>query len=178
MRRQQLVGRTDPPRLQMLVDEVVLRRGMGGRAVIAEQGEHLLRRAVMPNVDLRIVPFAAGAHAAAGVGFTVFDFADAFVTPVDLAEQLSQNAFLVTRGGRSAVGSLAAAERAAPDSLDTDNSRKLRRTDRHAVVAVAVADLVAAVRLFGGRSVAGASVRVSGDENGSVRLLPRCLLPD
>jgi Domain of unknown function (DUF5753)/Helix-turn-helix domain len=54
-----------PPRLlelDMLLDEAVIRRVVGGRDVMAEQLRHLLTLAELPNVTLRVIPFAAGAY--------------------------------------------------------------------------------------------------------------------
>jgi transcriptional regulator with XRE-family HTH domain len=59
--RQALVRRTiDPPALQVALNESVLKRPVGGPAVMAEQLERLAEASQMPNVSLRVVPFAAG----------------------------------------------------------------------------------------------------------------------
>lgn len=94
MRRQRMLLRHDPPALCVVLDEAVLCRAIGGQTVIAEQLDHLLEIAARPQVVLQVVPFGAGAHAAAGVGFTVFGFADPAVTPVVYGEQLSRNTYL------------------------------------------------------------------------------------
>lgn len=94
MRRQQILERATPPTVRVLLDEAVLHRTVGGQAVMAAQLSHLLRLSEVSTMDLRIVPFTAGAHSAAGVGFTVFAFDDEAVTPVVFAEQLSRNVFL------------------------------------------------------------------------------------
>jgi len=94
MRRQAVLDRPSPPKLDLFLDEAVLHRVVGGHEVMAEQLAHLLALADRSTVDLRIVPFAAGVHSAAGVGFTVFAFDDAAVTPVVFAEQLSRNVFI------------------------------------------------------------------------------------
>jgi transcriptional regulator with XRE-family HTH domain len=61
--RQALVRRTiDPPALQVALNESVLRRPVGGAAVMAEQLERLAEASQLPNVSLRVVPFAAGFH--------------------------------------------------------------------------------------------------------------------
>jgi transcriptional regulator with XRE-family HTH domain len=60
--RQQVLDRPDPPALSFIVDESVLLRAIGGRAVMRAQLEHLLDVAARPNVAIRIVPLALGEH--------------------------------------------------------------------------------------------------------------------
>jgi transcriptional regulator with XRE-family HTH domain len=63
MARQALVRRTiDPPALQVALNESVLRRTVGGRQVMAAQIRRLAEASDLPNVSLRVVPFAAGYH--------------------------------------------------------------------------------------------------------------------
>ncbi|GAA2231896.1 helix-turn-helix transcriptional regulator [Streptomyces amakusaensis] len=61
--RQTLLTRvTDPPELRVALAETVLRRPIGERAVMAAQLAHLVYVSELPNIAIRIVPFAAGAH--------------------------------------------------------------------------------------------------------------------
>jgi transcriptional regulator with XRE-family HTH domain len=60
--RQQVLDRPDPPTLSFLVDESVLLRAIGGRAVMRAQLEHLLGVAARPHVAVRIIPLALGEH--------------------------------------------------------------------------------------------------------------------
>jgi transcriptional regulator with XRE-family HTH domain len=92
LRRQQLLARA--PTVTMVLDEAVLRREVGGAAVMAGQVAHLLEMARCPHVRLQVLPFAAGAHPAAGVSFTVFGFADPGEAPVAFRELLDANSFL------------------------------------------------------------------------------------
>ena len=63
MARQALVRRTiDPPALQVALNESVLRRTVGGHQVMASQLQRLAEASELPNVSLRVVPFAAGFH--------------------------------------------------------------------------------------------------------------------
>jgi transcriptional regulator with XRE-family HTH domain len=63
MARQALVRRTiDPPALQVTLNESVLRRTVGGHQVMAAQLQRLAEASELPNVSLRVVPFAAGFH--------------------------------------------------------------------------------------------------------------------
>lgn len=64
MTRQTILRRPiDPPALQVALSETVLRRLVGGAEVMAAQLKRLAEAADLPNVALRVVPFAAGYHA-------------------------------------------------------------------------------------------------------------------
>jgi transcriptional regulator with XRE-family HTH domain len=60
--RQAVLGREDPPRMWVLLDEHVLRREVGGRAVMREQLEHLAALAQRQNITIQVIPYAAGPH--------------------------------------------------------------------------------------------------------------------
>ena len=61
--RQALVRRqTAPPQLNLVLDEAILRRPVGGTQVMAAQLDSLAAAAALPNVALRVVPFRAGLH--------------------------------------------------------------------------------------------------------------------
>jgi transcriptional regulator with XRE-family HTH domain len=72
MARRTLLSRPGAPELIAVVDEAVLRRPVGGPAVMREQLEELLRPRA--NVTVRVVPFAVGAFAGLEGGFTLLDF--------------------------------------------------------------------------------------------------------
>lgn len=71
MSRQSLVTQDDPIDLWVVLDEAVLRRPVGGRAVMRRQLEHLSLAASWPNVTLQVLPFSAGAHAGMDGTFTM-----------------------------------------------------------------------------------------------------------
>jgi transcriptional regulator with XRE-family HTH domain len=71
LNRQALLMQEDPPDLWMVLDEAVLHRRVGGRDVMREQFDHLLRVIELPNVTLQILPFAAGAHSGMDGTFTI-----------------------------------------------------------------------------------------------------------
>ncbi|MFI5066114.1 MAG: DUF5753 domain-containing protein [Streptosporangiales bacterium] len=62
MDRQAILGRPDPPDLWVIVDESVLRRPVGGAAVMAGQLDRLLTASRQPAVTVQVMPVAAGAH--------------------------------------------------------------------------------------------------------------------
>jgi Domain of unknown function (DUF5753) len=53
------------------MDEAVLRRPVGGRAVMRAQLRRLVEVAAMPRVIVQVVPFARGGHAGASGSFSV-----------------------------------------------------------------------------------------------------------
>ncbi|WP_327323803.1 helix-turn-helix domain-containing protein [Streptomyces sp. NBC_01210] len=71
MKRQELLDREEPPHIWAVIDEAVIRRMVGGRKVMRDQLSLLLARAEEPQVTVQILPFAAGAHAAAVGSFVI-----------------------------------------------------------------------------------------------------------
>ncbi|WP_394433964.1 helix-turn-helix domain-containing protein [Streptomyces sp. SGAir0957] len=68
IRRQAILERTPALHLWVVLDEAVLRRPVGGAAVMVEQIDHLRTVAQRPNVDVQVLRFDAGAHAAGSGG--------------------------------------------------------------------------------------------------------------
>jgi transcriptional regulator with XRE-family HTH domain len=61
--RQSILTRvTAPLELRVALSETVLRRPVGGPKVMAHQLAHLVYMSELPNLSLRVVPFAAGTH--------------------------------------------------------------------------------------------------------------------
>jgi hypothetical protein len=73
LNRQQVLTRDDPVTLAAVVDEVALLRHVGGREVIREQLRHLMTMLELPNVEIRVLPLAAGAHASMSGTFEIFE---------------------------------------------------------------------------------------------------------
>jgi transcriptional regulator with XRE-family HTH domain len=97
MKRQDLLTRPDPPQVWSILDEAVLRRPAGGRAVMQAQLNRLAELARLPQVTLQIVPFGSGAHAAAGGSFTILRFAEPGLPDVVYIEQLTSALYLDKR---------------------------------------------------------------------------------
>jgi hypothetical protein len=74
MGRQALLDQDDPPALRVLLDEAVLRRPVGGAAVMRGQLGRLLEAAARPAVTLQVLPIGRGAHAGMDGPFTIFGF--------------------------------------------------------------------------------------------------------
>ena len=97
LKRQDVLAGPDPPRVWAVMDEAVLRRPVGGAAVMRAQLEHLAEVAALPQVTVQAVPFARGGHAAAGGSFTVLRFAEEEVPDVVYIEQLTSALYLDKR---------------------------------------------------------------------------------
>lgn len=77
LERQSLLvrNRPAPPRLDVIIDEGVLRRAIPDRPGMQKQLSHLINIHTRPNVCVRVIPFAAGPHKAASSGqFTILEF--------------------------------------------------------------------------------------------------------
>jgi transcriptional regulator with XRE-family HTH domain len=97
MERQQMLNRSDPPQLWAVVDEAVLRRPIGGPAVMRGQIGALVEATKLSNITLQVVPFHAGGHAAAGGAFTLLRFPDEDLPDVVYMEQLTSAIYLEKR---------------------------------------------------------------------------------
>ncbi|RSN59384.1 transcriptional regulator [Amycolatopsis sp. WAC 04182] len=72
------------------IDEAALHRQVGGPLVMANQLRHRVSMAERPTVELRVIPFAAGAHA--GEAYVLLEFGDA--SPVVYLEHRRCGLFL------------------------------------------------------------------------------------
>jgi transcriptional regulator with XRE-family HTH domain len=72
--RQRILTRPDPPDFWVILDEAVLRRGVGSLEVMRGQLGHLVEVSRLPNVTLQVIPFTAGAHSALGSSFVMLEF--------------------------------------------------------------------------------------------------------
>jgi transcriptional regulator with XRE-family HTH domain len=97
MARKQVLSRPDAPRLWAVLDEAVLRRPIGGRAVLREQIGALLDASEMPSVRLQVMPFDSGGHAAAGGAFSILRFPHADLPDVVYIEHLTSGLYLDKR---------------------------------------------------------------------------------
>lgn len=95
--RQQVLSREDAPRLDVILDEAVLRRPVGRPAVMRGQYGHLAEVAANPGVTIQVLPFEAGPHHALGAGFHIFEFTGGEPGVVEL-ELLDRVTFVVEPG--------------------------------------------------------------------------------
>ena len=71
LQRQAVLTKQDAPRVGFVVSESALRRVVGGARIMREQLEHLAEVALLPNVQLQILPFDAPSFGALMFGFTL-----------------------------------------------------------------------------------------------------------
>jgi transcriptional regulator with XRE-family HTH domain len=74
--RQALLMDDPAPRLEVVVDEAVLHRLVGGRQIMGEQLSRLADAAERPNVTVQVIPFHAGEHGGMAGSFTMLSFRD------------------------------------------------------------------------------------------------------
>jgi transcriptional regulator with XRE-family HTH domain len=96
MKRQDALVRTDPAALELLavVDEAVLHRSVGRHGVMAEQMQRLLDLTELPNVSVRVLPFAAGMHRAHSGHFVILEIPRALGSDVVYIEGHAGEAYL------------------------------------------------------------------------------------
>jgi hypothetical protein len=94
MHRQQVLHRARPPHVWAVIDEAVLRRPIGGRAVMRGQVEHLAKMSLRGHVTIQLLPFSAGGHPAAGGPVTLLRFPEALLPDVVYTEQLDSAVYL------------------------------------------------------------------------------------
>ncbi len=96
VRRQVVLGGRSPVRLGVILGEGALHQAVGGLDVLAGQLAHLVKLAGdYPAVTIQVLPFSAGAHAAAGSGsLAILRFPDAPSLGVVYLEALSGGVYL------------------------------------------------------------------------------------
>lgn len=91
-RQQRLTGE-NPPEIEIILDEAVLHRPVGGPAAMREQLDRIAAVAEYPNVTLQVLPFSIGAHPAMESDFTILAF-DSQAATVVYVEGLSGYMYL------------------------------------------------------------------------------------
>jgi transcriptional regulator with XRE-family HTH domain len=97
MERQRVLLQARGPQLWAVLDEAVLRRPIGGAAVMRDQLRALIRSNELRSVRLQIIPFHFGGHAAAGGAFTILRFPERDLSDVVYVEQLNSALYLDKR---------------------------------------------------------------------------------
>lgn len=90
--RRAIFGRPGRAKFTYLLHESVLRLPIGGAEVMSDQLHHLLRMAVRPYIDLRVIPNSIGAHAGMDGPFTLMEFVE--IRPVVYLENATTTVFL------------------------------------------------------------------------------------
>ncbi|MBL7498294.1 helix-turn-helix domain-containing protein [Frankia sp. CNm7] len=94
MERQNRLTGDNALALWAVLDEAVLRRQVGGPAVMRAQLEHLAAAARRPNITIQILPYTVGAHPALGFSFKVLGFDGLNGGEVVHVEQLNSAVYL------------------------------------------------------------------------------------
>ncbi|MFH9174812.1 helix-turn-helix domain-containing protein [Streptomyces albogriseolus] len=97
MRRAQLLLREDAPQLWAVIDESVLLRVLGDRAVMRDQLDHLAKMAARPNVTLQIVPLNVSNASAPAIPVTYLRFGGLDLPDVVYLEHIRSANFLEDR---------------------------------------------------------------------------------
>lgn len=95
MHRQATLDRVPPQTLRIVIDEGVLLRPIGGPEVHRRQLDRLHEASSRPGVELRVLPFQAGAHAGLVESFMILEFAAGVRNPVVHIEGLTGGLFRV-----------------------------------------------------------------------------------
>lgn len=72
--RQRILQRKEPPLLWVVLDEAVLHREIGDKAVMREQLAHLLSFNTSDDVQIQVLPFSAGVHTGLSGSFIQYAF--------------------------------------------------------------------------------------------------------
>jgi transcriptional regulator with XRE-family HTH domain len=94
MSRQRVLDGDHPVRLSVILDEAALHRMVGGTEVMGAQLRHLVQAAGRPNIDLRVLPAAAGAHPAVMGEFTILRFPEIVAPDVVYLENMTSNLYV------------------------------------------------------------------------------------
>ncbi|MEU6389778.1 helix-turn-helix transcriptional regulator [Streptomyces sp. NPDC046939] len=76
MDRQSVIAKEPAPALSFVLEEVALRRPLGGKMVLRGQLQRLLELAQLPNVSLQVMPIDREEHAGVDGSITVLRFGD------------------------------------------------------------------------------------------------------
>jgi transcriptional regulator with XRE-family HTH domain len=92
--RQKRLDEVPPLDLWVILDEAVVRRTVGGAAVMRAQLAHLLAMAERPTTTLQVLPFSSGAHAGHDGPFAIIEFQDRTDSEVAYVETVAGPLYL------------------------------------------------------------------------------------
>ena len=122
--RQQLLTADPPLALAVVLDESVLRRQWGDRAVMYEQLQHLAAASELPNVTLQVLPLEGPKGLAAG-SFQVLQFGMAHETQLhDVVSIETMGNYLYVEGETDTYEFRRAFEHIAQEALGPEKSRE------------------------------------------------------
>ncbi|GAB2738339.1 helix-turn-helix domain-containing protein [Kitasatospora kifunensis] len=71
LKQQERLSGPNPPRYWFILDELALRRPIGGPVVMRDQMQRLLNVSRPPHLTIQVLPYAAGAHSELGGSLTL-----------------------------------------------------------------------------------------------------------
>lgn len=92
--RQALLTAASPLQVWAIFDEAVLRRLVGGPAVMNAQLKRIQDITALPNVTLQVLPFDSGAHASMGTSFELLQFPEPGDTAIVYIEDQTSSQYL------------------------------------------------------------------------------------
>ncbi|MFJ5292338.1 helix-turn-helix domain-containing protein [Streptomyces sp. NPDC088348] len=97
IKRQEVLQRSEPPRLCVIEGEAALRLEIGGAQVMRKQLEFLATMAERPGVEVQVIPHRAGAHAGLAGSFVLFGFPNPSFSDVVCVEHRTGTLYMETR---------------------------------------------------------------------------------
>jgi transcriptional regulator with XRE-family HTH domain len=97
MKRAELLQRADAPQLWAIIDESVLLRVLGSRAIMREQLEHLIKMAQLPHVTVQVVPLDVTDASAPAIPVTYLRFGGLDLPDIVYLEHIRSATFLEDR---------------------------------------------------------------------------------
>jgi transcriptional regulator with XRE-family HTH domain len=95
MKRQRLLDDDNRPQYSVLLDEAVVQRLVGGPKKMAVQLDKIIESAVSGKAGIQVIPFEAGADAAADAHFVLLEFRNPKLSPpVVFLEGLTGNQYI------------------------------------------------------------------------------------
>ncbi|SMD23517.1 helix-turn-helix domain-containing protein [Kibdelosporangium aridum] len=90
--RQRILTQPRPPQYLTIIDEAAVSRPVGDPHVMAAQLRHIITLATYPNIEVRVIPFARGAHTGLDGSFITLEFPKA--RPIVLLEHKRSSGFI------------------------------------------------------------------------------------
>ena len=94
LQRQEVLRTASPLQLCAVIDEAALRHHVGGPSVMADQVLHLRELSAMQNVEIRVIPFAVGAHPGMPGSFALIKFPEPEDPEVVYIDSMAGDLFL------------------------------------------------------------------------------------
>lgn len=94
LRRQAVLTRADAPLFHCIIDEIALRRPVGGPAVMRAQLARIIEVASLPKVIFQLIPLDVGAHPALDANFVIIELNKPMVNDVVYVEGVVGNIYL------------------------------------------------------------------------------------